>query len=53
MYIAKTNMLPEKAVITSEGIKIELVFKNYIVNPKLAVATFNLKVPSNVEIIKL
>ncbi|MDR1104147.1 MAG: outer membrane lipoprotein carrier protein LolA [Endomicrobium sp.] len=53
IYIAKTSMLPEKAVITSEGTKIELVFKNYIVNPELAVATFNFKAPNNVEIIKL
>jgi outer membrane lipoprotein carrier protein len=53
MYIAKTSMLPEKAVITSEGTKIELVFKNYILNPELAVATFNFKAPKNVEIIKL
>jgi hypothetical protein len=53
MYIAKTSMLPEKAVITSEGTKIELVFKNYIVNPELALVTFNFKSPNNIEIIKL
>jgi chaperone LolA len=53
IYIAKTSMLPEKAVITSEGTKIELVFKNYIVNPELAVDTFNFNAPNDVEIIKL
>lgn len=53
IYIAKTSMLTEKAVITSAGTKIELVFKNYIVNSELAVATFNFKAPNDVEIIKL
>ncbi|MDR2351184.1 MAG: outer-membrane lipoprotein carrier protein LolA [Endomicrobium sp.] len=53
IYIAKASMLTEKAVITSAGTKIELVFKNYIVNSELAVATFNFKAPNDVEIIKL
>jgi chaperone LolA len=53
IYITKTSMLPDKAVINSEGTKIEVVFKNYIVNPELAVGTFNFKSPNNVEIIKL
>ncbi|MDR2251691.1 MAG: outer-membrane lipoprotein carrier protein LolA [Endomicrobium sp.] len=53
IYITKTNMLPDKAVINCEGTKIEVVFKNYIVNPELAIGTFNFKAPNNVEIIKL
>jgi chaperone LolA len=53
IYIAKTSMFPENAVVNSEGVEIELVFKSYIINPELAGSIFKFKAPNNVEIIKL
>ncbi|MDR1086650.1 MAG: outer-membrane lipoprotein carrier protein LolA [Endomicrobium sp.] len=53
IYISKASMLPEKAIINSAITKIEIVFKNYSLNPELSKDIFKLKISNNVEIIKL
>ncbi|MDR3196216.1 MAG: outer-membrane lipoprotein carrier protein LolA [Endomicrobium sp.] len=53
IYIEKESMRPDRAIVNSEGLKIEIVFKNYIVNSELSVNIFKFKAPNNVEIIKL
>jgi outer membrane lipoprotein carrier protein len=53
IYISKISMHPEKAIINSQGSKVEIVFKNYIVNPQLSLDIFKFKSPYDVEIIKL
>jgi chaperone LolA len=53
IYISKVSMLPEKAIINSEVTKIEIVFKNYSLNPELSKDIFKFKISNNIEIIKL
>jgi chaperone LolA len=53
IYISKTTMHPCKAILKSGGTKVEIVFKNYVVNPILDKNMFKLKVSGKVEIINL
>ncbi|MDR2399175.1 MAG: outer-membrane lipoprotein carrier protein LolA [Endomicrobium sp.] len=53
IYISKASMLPEKAIIHSGITEIEIVFKNYSLNPELSKDIFKFKISNNVEIIKL
>ncbi|MDR3071130.1 MAG: outer membrane lipoprotein carrier protein LolA [Endomicrobium sp.] len=53
VYISKTTMNVDRAVMCSEDVTIEIIFKNYIANPLLNKNMFELKVSDDVEIIKL
>jgi outer membrane lipoprotein carrier protein len=53
IYISKISMNPKKAIINSQGLKLEIVFNNYFVNPKLSLDIFKFKYPDDVEVIKL
>jgi chaperone LolA len=53
IYISKVSMLPEKAIINSGITEVEIVFRNYSLNPGLSKDIFKFKIPSNVEVIKL
>ncbi|MDR2437413.1 MAG: outer membrane lipoprotein carrier protein LolA [Endomicrobium sp.] len=53
MYFSKLNMHPEKAIVNSPGLNMEIVLKNYIINPTVSLDTFKFKSPNDVEVIKL
>jgi outer membrane lipoprotein-sorting protein len=53
IYFSKLNMYPEKAIVNSTGLNVEIVFKNYITNPEVSLDIFKFKSPSDVEVIKL
>jgi chaperone LolA len=53
IYISKTTMYPDKAILESDGAVAEIIFKSYTVNPVLDKAIFKFSAPNDVEIIKL
>ena len=53
IYVSKTTMYPGKAVIESDGVKSEIIFKSYILNPMLDKNIFKFNALAGVEIIKL
>ncbi|MDR3256735.1 MAG: outer-membrane lipoprotein carrier protein LolA [Endomicrobium sp.] len=53
IYISKTSMYPEKAVVESEGVVVEIIFTSYTFNPVLYKNMFKFNAPDSVEIIKL
>ncbi|MDR0800495.1 MAG: outer-membrane lipoprotein carrier protein LolA [Endomicrobium sp.] len=53
IYVSKTTMYPGKAVIESDGVKAEIIFKSYTLNPALDKNIFKFNASVGVEIIKL
>jgi outer membrane lipoprotein-sorting protein len=53
IYFSKLNMHPEKAIVNSPGLNVEILFKNYIINPDVSLDIFKFKSPDDVEIVKL
>jgi chaperone LolA len=51
--ISKATMYPNRAVLESNGIKIKIVFKNYLINSSLDKNIFRFNAPKGVEVIKL
>lgn len=53
IYVSRTTMYPGKAVLKSDGVKVEIIFKSYAVNPTLDKTIFKFNSPNGVEVIKL
>jgi chaperone LolA len=52
IYVSKATMYPGKAVIESDGVRVEIVFKNYTLNPAFDKDMFKFNA-SGIEVIKL
>jgi outer membrane lipoprotein-sorting protein len=53
IYVLKMSMCPYKVIVKSEGVLVEIVFKNYSINSVLKRAIFKFIKPEDVETIKL
>ncbi|MCA6070107.1 MAG: outer membrane lipoprotein carrier protein LolA [Endomicrobium sp.] len=53
IYVSRTTMYPCKAVLKSDDVKVEIIFKSYTVNPMLDKTIFKFSATNDVEIIKL
>ncbi len=52
IYVSKATMYPGKAVIESDGVRGEIIFKSYALNPALDKDIFKFNAPG-IEVIKL
>ncbi|MDR0820809.1 MAG: outer-membrane lipoprotein carrier protein LolA [Endomicrobium sp.] len=52
IYVSKATMYPGKAVIESDGVRVEIIFKSYTLNPALNKNMFKFNA-SGIEVIKL
>jgi outer membrane lipoprotein-sorting protein len=53
IYVLKMSMCPYKVIVKSEGVLVEIVFKNFSINSVLKRDIFKFIKPEDVETIKL